>query len=117
MATDRKSSMKAFAAALRAFADVVESEDAPAGDGKPVNKKGAAAAATAAAGASPADVANRAPAAAATGDLMAQCRQAAKSYAEVYGREGLKEVLSKYTQGTLADVSADRLPDLLKDLS
>jgi len=51
------------------------------------------------------------------GDLQAQCRKAAKAYAEVYGREGLKEVLKKFTEGTLADVTAAQLPDLFKALS
>lgn len=51
------------------------------------------------------------------GDLQAQCRKAAKGYAEVYGREGLKEVLKKFTEGTLADVTAAQLPELLKQLS
>jgi hypothetical protein len=50
-------------------------------------------------------------------DILAQCRSAAKSYAEVYGREGLKEVLKKYTEGTLADVPPEKLPELFKELS
>jgi hypothetical protein len=50
-------------------------------------------------------------------DIISQCRAAAKSYAEVYGREGLKEVLKKYTEGTLADVAPEKLPALLAELS
>lgn len=110
---------KAIATALRALADAVETADESA----PANAEGTGKKGKAATPPSPADVANRgasaagAGAGAPAGDIMAQCRQAAKSYAEVYGREGLKEVLSKYTQGTLADVSTDKLPELLKELS
>lgn len=57
------------------------------------------------------------PAVNGAGDLQAQCRKAAKGYAEVYGREGLKDVLKKYTEGTLADVPAEKLPELLVALS
>lgn len=113
---------KAIGAALRALADAFESDDAGsaaadtgAASKKPAGKKTETPP-------SPADVANRGASAAgagtnAVGDLMAQARAAAKSYAEVYGREGLKEVLGKYTQGTLADIPTDKLPEVLKELS
>jgi hypothetical protein len=48
---------------------------------------------------------------------MKQARDAAKSYAEVYGRDGLVAVLKKYTKGTLADIPAEQLPELVKELS
>lgn len=52
------------------------------------------------------------------GDLMEKCREAAQGYAGVYGREGLRKILDKYVPGKpMADVPADKLPDLLKDLS
>jgi hypothetical protein len=54
---------------------------------------------------------------AAAGDLMAQTRAAAKAYAEVYGREGLVAVLKQFTTGTLADVSPEKLPEVIKALS
>jgi hypothetical protein len=49
--------------------------------------------------------------------LATQARKAAKSYAEVYGREGLKAILVKYTEGTLADVTEEQLPALIAELA
>lgn len=78
-----------------------------------------AAPAPAAAAPAPAAAATVTVPAAANGaaDLMTQTRAAAKSYAEVYGREGLKEVLSKFTTGTVADVPPEKLPELIAALS
>jgi hypothetical protein len=60
-----------------------------------------------------------APAAVTNGaeDLPTQARKAAKSYAEVYGREGLKEQLKKFTEGTLADIPAEKLADFIAAVS
>lgn len=67
--------------------------------------------------AAPAKPAEPAAAAAAPVDLLDQCRKAAQEYAGVYGREGLRAILNKYTDKTMADVPADKLADLLKELS
>jgi hypothetical protein len=93
----------------------------------PKKKSPPAAAAAPAVVETPAPVAAAAPAAAAPTNgapvadtIMARARAAAKGYAEVYGRDGLVDVLKKYLpgeKGTLADVPADKLPDLLKELS
>jgi hypothetical protein len=98
---------------------------APAAPVPPKKKSPPAAAAAPAVVETPAPVA-AAPAAAATNGapiadtIMARARAAAKGFAEVYGRDGLVDVLKKYLpgeKGTLADVPADKLPDLLKELS
>jgi hypothetical protein len=108
--------------ALAASFETTETPAEPAATPAPAKKKTPAAAPAAPAAtetpAAAAPVAKPAPAAAPAGeDLATQCRKAAKAYAEVYGREGLKEVLTKFTDGTLADVAPEKLPELLKALS
>lgn len=115
---------KAFFVSLAAFArstanlldEMSKNDDAPAETPKPApaaKKKETPAPAAAAAAAPEAGKSQAGP----TGDLVADARKAAKAYAEVYGREGLKEQLSKFTDKTLADVPADKLPELIKALS
>lgn len=122
---------KAFFTSLAAFArstanlldEMSKNDDAPTeAPAKPAKPAKAAAGAadptpTAVAPKPAASVAAAPAAAPVGGDLMAEARKKAKEYAEVYGREGLKEMLSKFTTGTLAEVPADKLPDLIKALS
>lgn len=53
----------------------------------------------------------------ASGVDPAALKKAAKGYAELYGREGLQEVMKKYTTGTIADIPADKLAAFLADIS
>lgn len=48
--------------------------------------------------------------------IMDKVRDACKEYAGINGREALRELLNKYTDKTVADIPADKLPEFLKDL-